>query len=519
MRKVLVIVSSVLFVASVLALAQAYRLPVEVQTERQVTLLSYRHEGELTPRVYVKPGYLYTGTPLPEETVRYPLSLIERFDMSFIYEADAETSWQAEVKAVLESPGMWQKTISLVDLREGVGDLRLDFSLDLAGLQSLARSIDDVMGVGARTYNISITAAVYPQGDTTGVSTDFNHTLPLVISQNFVEVSGGLTKRWGDSVGRFDYAVYLGPNPLFGATILTPPPSPAPELLPSGEVAFSRLVEGIDVQFCYHFKSDEPIGEVEEVVTLDAVVESPGKWSKTFVLVPPTEKSGDFTLTVPLDLEQYHQVFETITSESGVSASTRKLSIEAEVHTLGQTELGTINETFSQSISTDLGAGELEWVGEQKKSVPGSITRSEVVRQENTYRGLPVARLRTICLIVVGVFSVLFIVSLALYARRREIHLPAVEVEREARRAAKKYKDVIVTVKELPPLKAEETVLSLDSVDDVVRLAEGLLRPVLHQEEEGRHIYCVLGDNIRHQYVLSPEPAEELLSFNHLTED
>jgi hypothetical protein len=59
-----------------------------------------------------------------------------------------------------------------------------------------------------------------------------------------------------------------------------------------------------------------------------------------------------------------------------------------------------------------------------------------------------------------------------------------------------------VDVEELPGVKPSETVIPLNSLDDLVRIADDLVKPVLHQEEEGRHTYCIIDGGVRYQYVI-----------------
>jgi hypothetical protein len=75
-------------------------------------------------------------------------------------------------------------------------------------------------------------------------------------------------------------------------------------------------------------------------------------------------------------------------------------------------------------------------------------------------------------------------------------------VEEEALGAKKKHKGVIVDVGELPPTRAGEIIIPIGSVDELVRTADALLKPVLHQAEADKHTYCVIDGVIRYQYII-----------------
>ena len=72
----------------------------------------------------------------------------------------------------------------------------------------------------------------------------------------------------------------------------------------------------------------------------------------------------------------------------------------------------------------------------------------------------------------------------------------------EAARAKKKYRQLMVDVEELPEVKPTETVIPLNSLDDLVRIADDLVKPVLHRAEEGRHTYCIIDSGVRYLYVI-----------------
>ncbi len=74
-------------------------------------------------------------------------------------------------------------------------------------------------------------------------------------------------------------------------------------------------------------------------------------------------------------------------------------------------------------------------------------------------------------------------------------------IEEEVLRARKKHKDVIVDIEELPQAKAREMVIQLSSLDELIKAADGLLKPVLHKAEAHKHTYCVIDGLTRYEYI------------------
>ena len=508
MKISLLVVSFVLLVGSIFGISKAFALPTEV--EQQVTLVDYQHEGTFDYLVYLKPSYLYGTSQGAQTTSQFPIKLIDSFEMSFIYQSAEQVSREVEVNAVLENAGVWQKTIVLVPKTSKRGDFSLSFPIDLKYFQELAQTIDEEIGISTSSPDIIIKVSVYSsKADSGQISEGFTQVLPIKLGRSFIDVGENLIHRHGDSVGTFDYAVHLKPNTLFDATTLKPPSvTSTPKTLGPGDTIFSKLVAGMNVSFSYHLEASKPIRQLEEEVEIEATIEDPGKWSKTIILVPLTKKSGDFTITFPLDLDRFTEISNTVQQETGVSASTYNLTIKANVYVTGQTDFGTIDEDFTQSMKTDLREGILAWDGDLEKSQPGSIQTTEIVRNQEKYIGLPVTGVRILSATVTGIIFILFMFSLLIYFRPK-LERPT-EIERKAQQAGKKYKDIIVEIKELPRVKPGETVISLDSLEDLIKAAQGLLKPILHKAEKERHIYCVFDASTRYEYLLAEEtPSTE----------
>lgn len=78
--------------------------------------------------------------------------------------------------------------------------------------------------------------------------------------------------------------------------------------------------------------------------------------------------------------------------------------------------------------------------------------------------------------------------------------------------ARKKYKHVLVEIQELPSVKSNEIVIPLNLLNDLVRIADDLVKPVLHKVAEGKHIYCIVDGTVRYQYISQPLDRETKVS-------
>jgi hypothetical protein len=523
MKTSLPIISFLLLIVSLFGLFRAYNLPTERLVIQEVTLLDYQHQGKFDYLVYLKPSHLYGPEPQeppppPPELMKYPVAIVDRFNLTFSYSLVpdrpvAKTSEEVEVRAIVKSPGAKEDNeIILIPRTSKTGDFTVTFPLDISDNVSDSQIAvsDNISG-----SEITITAYVYATFETEAgpVFESFTQSLPMRARGPLIEVAGDLSQTSPGHIGElnyeqhgeFNYEVRLRTDSPFGPVILKPPsvisPTPvSPQAMSPENTIISGLVDSVNMSFSYHLESSKPIKKLDEAVTIEAVLESPGKWSKTIELVPLTNKNEDFTVTFPLDLEQLSVLFDNIQQETATSASARNLAIEAKVRVLADTDFGTIDENFTQSVSTDLNEDVIAWSDNLTKSEPGSFKTTDIVPRTEKLLGLPVSQTRILLAVITGIILVLFAFSLLWYFWRRQAKLTT--TEKEAQQAHKKYKNIIVEIKDLPEVKPGETVILLNSLDDLIRTAEGLLKPVLHKAEGQRHIYCVFDAATRYEHQI-----------------
>ncbi len=506
MRRLLVIVSLVLFLVFLAGMFMAYNLPTEV--EQETSLLNYEHQGRFDYLVYLKSSYLFgpepqEPPPLPANP-KYPTEIIDSIDMSFTYKPAEEASRSVDISAVLENPGIWQKEITLVFPTVKKGGFTINFPLDIDEINELFDTIDEGIKITSSTRSVTIVANVSIGSEA------LTYSLPIKLGKSLIEVDSNLIQTQLDSTGEFDYSIHLKENPLFDATTLKPPQvapftSPRSKTIGPGEVILSNLVDSMDTTFYYDFKCDQPARGLTEEVTITATLENPEVWSKTFVLVPPTRESGSFSTSFAIDINYLTQTLEAIRSEAGVGAESYNLVIKVDVHTVAQTDFGPIDEVFSQTLSSRLGKGTLEWNEELVVSKPGSITTSQMIPNPNKYLGLSVTGARISSSALAGIFSLFFLFSVALYVRFKPVEQPW--IEKEVLRTSKKYGEMMAEA----TIQDEKTI-SVGSMGDLIKVASELGKPIVHQSpstSEETHSYYVFDGTTRYQYLPTASSTEQ----------
>ena len=529
--------AGVLLVASAVGLWRSFSPPSEVEAPTA----SYEHKGNFDYAVYLKPSTLYgdmVKTEIEEETggaeeeeEQPPLiffrEITDKVRLAFSYnfkcsEPIARITNEVKINIIAENPGMWQKEMTALEETRRGNDFRVDFPLLLGSLENTVDDIEKEIGVTSSQKNFIIRAIVHTTAVTSSgkiIEDDFSHEITAILKDKTLELKGDL-KGSGEGAwegieyeekGWFDYEVYLKFNRLYGATVLRseelpvaepepPPSSPSapPTILGPGLIYFPNLIDSIEASFSYQFACDKPVSQQSEEVEISAIIENPDKWSKKLVLVPETRKEGNCNVSFPIDISYFREMIDAIQKETGAGGGKYNFKIKADVHTIAETDLGTVDDVYTQTLDMNLEGNILTFGEELSQSMSGSI--GETAAPQDSTGGdwkTPWLVGLVVALIALG------------FLGWKQTRLKPLGIEAEAARAKKKYKQVIVDIEDLPEVKPNETVIPLGSLDALVKIADDLVKPVLHKAEEGRHFYCTIDGAVRYQYIMSASPERE----------
>ena len=511
MRVIVVVLVAALIGASIFGIWTAFT----AVDERQETtvFVDYRHTGAFDYDVYVNKGIIYGFTPQQEQASgQYYRELMDTMDVSFGYAVVPQGTVAAVVQetvtisALLEQPGVWKKKVTLVPEREMRGPFILDIPLNLDAMEGLSNAIELEIGKSTSSNRITLIAEVHVVGraGSTLFEDDFVQTATLTVDADSVSWQPGLTATKTTSVeglqieqrGQFDYAIHVQDSILFGNVTFGPPeeaPGQAPIAIPKAKQYFFRTIDHVEGSFSYDFDCEPPPSQGSATVEVTAVLSHPGTWSQSYVLVPETRQVGDFTVKFPVDLEGYMETTDSIRGEIGMGSATYDVEITANVHTIAATDHGTIDERFSQSFTGRMTGTTVVFDSGLSQSQRGSIRETVTVADSPSWLPRAGAIVGLLLLLALGYYVI------TRYALREAV--PETAAAAEARLVKKKRKDVVVDVEMAPGSVDEETVVPVASLDELVKVADSLLKPVLHKAGVGRHIYWVIDGPTVYRYV------------------
>jgi hypothetical protein len=507
-----------LLVASILGLGYSAEVPTE-----ETPTAKYEHGGQFDYKVYLKPSILYGDVILTEEEEEEEVpmvffrDIIDELQLAFSYNFDSSESLASVtndvvVTIIAENPGVWQKEMKQVEETHAGTKFTVDFPLDLSHLDGIVDDIEEDIGITSSKRNFIIRAVVHTTVETASGKTiedDFSHEITAILEEKSLELQGDLEdseEGYKEGVrcegkGRFDYEVHLKPNKLYETTVLrseslpaAEPPASSQTLGPGLLYYFPNIIDTIEASFSYQFSCDRPISEQSQEVVVTVIIENPNKWSKSLVVVPETSKVGNFTISFPIDIQYFTKVIDAIAKETGVGGSSHNIVIKADVHTVAQTSLGKVDEVYTQTLGAKLEGNTVTFDKELSQSQAGAIGPTAV----STTAGGDGLRIPSFAGLIVALVALGF-----LGWNQAQLKLVGISAgEAELARARKKYRQVIVDIEELPEAKPNDTIIPLSSLDDLVRIADDLVKPVLHQAEEGRHIYCIIASGVRYLYAV-----------------
>jgi hypothetical protein len=495
------LIAVVLAIIGLAGTVLSFSSPAVTTAKQTSTQLNYTQTGTFDYKASIGPAYFYNTTQQVIPTSpNIPVKFINSLTMSYKYTSPADNV-QVEVDAVVEKANNWQKTVVIVPKQAQNGNFLISFPIDLQSIQTLAATIDkELLAEGQQSYgttslNIDVNVIVYDK------TTTFMHTLTVTLGQTYLVIDKNLLQTQNGLTGIYSYQVALADNTLFGATTISSPQVslPPPTILGSNDTIFTRLIDALNFTYQYNVTSDQVMPAVE-TIDITAVLENPEKWSKTFVLVPVTQKSGNFTLNFPVDLQQYLTLINNTQSETGVSASAYNLIIKANVHLQAQTAFGAVDKVFSDNISTNLQSGVLAWTGDLSQSDKGSITTTTNVQVPAKILKVKVDTFRVVSIFVLclglGMMAALLLIRVHTGDKSALAKKSAQETER-------KFSNMIITVVKMPETKAELSILTVDSLDELIKVAQSLFKPINHAIEGPLSLYWVNDGTTRYEYRLN----------------
>ena len=210
------------FSHEITVIAQAYTLQFQGSFERSDTGskdgVSYREDGWFNYEIYLEPNMLYEADVLRSDTIPaaapsspsqtlgpglvYFPNIVDSIEASFSYQFLSDSPAtnlveEIEVTALLEYPGMWGKSFTLVPRTSKSGPFVVDFPVDIKAFKAMTNTLRSELGFASVTYDLTIQAKVHTTGDIGSRHIDqvFTHSLKGQLGMTAFTLKGSLGKQ------------------------------------------------------------------------------------------------------------------------------------------------------------------------------------------------------------------------------------------------------------------------------------------------------------------------------------
>ena len=324
----------------------------------------------------------------------------------------------------------------------------------------------------------------------------YTHQLPT-------EVMSTITLCTYKQTGNYDYTAKLKPNLIYNQSTLKP-----------GEgTLFMKITESIDTTFSYIFRLsglDRPANITIEY-SIDTFLESP-QWRKRINTVPKstlksTGTTADLSANHLVDISSVQEIINAIKSETGTYASTYNLTISPQIHIVVSTDVGTIDKYFTPSMTMRFmyraSEGDQISIEGLNHTSLGEITQTEKINRTSVMN----LRYASYAFSAPTFSALAYITWMFIKNKPPKLENPLEEI-------IAPFEEIILEIAEEPSYEGQR--ITMKTLEDLVKLADGLEKPVFHiertrssREKESTHLFYVLDGLVRYEYTLTIPSIKE----------
>ncbi len=286
-----------------------------------------------------------------------------------------------------------------------------------------------------------------------------------ISGKEITSVQSGCTHR-----GSFNYGVVLKPNLLYGSITMN-----------QGEKYFTNIIDYIDSLYVYDLKCDD---RISGKYIISAIIKT-DQWEKSYVLfndsISPQKDENRIKLEIrqPINFSSYLQLADSINKELGINSEKAELVLNYNIVT---------QENFNHDIPIPL-KNEVIQINSSLTKEKKDVIDKEVNKKIDYYSIIPMGLLTFILLLSIIITS------------RIKVKEPDTTSKIDINKVLSQHKDIIVEGMGLEGDTKSNIIQYIKSMDDLVKIADDLIKPIIHIKDFDRDIFYVLDINVRYEYV------------------
>lgn len=298
--------------------------------------------------------------------------------------------------------------------------------------------------------------------------------------------------------GTYNYVVALKPNIIYDNKTT---------LEPGQGTIYKRITDHINVSFAYIFEGNLPANFTTKY-SIHEYIET-AHWRKQISELPQknietTGTSSNLSINniTTIDPPSIQEFVQEISEETGIPVSQYSLNITIEMYIEAKTSEGTINEFFTPTLKTEFKSstteGEIISISGLENGKTGEITKTEKIYPQGVQQNRNISY-------GVSVASFAGLVISAWFFIRTRPPKPS-KPEKLLEDIIGPYEEIIAEaaqeVSEKDQLSKPGTTLAIKTLEDLVKIADTLERPILHSYKPPEtHIFRIIDDAAQYEFT------------------
>jgi hypothetical protein len=286
--------------------------------------------------------------------------------------------------------------------------------------------------------------------------------------------------------GSFDYEVHLKPNDFFEE-----PKLGARQLL------VMELADQLDITFAYDFQASQTVERQSYEHQIVARFGDPELYEKeTPVMDPITTSDPSFSTTFSISIPEYISLTKSFREQTGVALDPAALTVVARTQPWVDTAHGSIEEPFEHRLRFAFDGATIRRDSDLEESVSGTMaeTRDVPILSSAQRQWLRIGSGAGLVISVLLLSGVIWL--------QAEIDQQTSAAEKELQRARRRAEGLLIHADEPPPLTNGHVVTRVNSLDDLLDLANETLRPIIYSPNGQGYVYCAIdgSSGVRYTY-------------------
>lgn len=284
--------------------------------------------------------------------------------------------------------------------------------------------------------------------------------------------------------GQYSYVAELVPNIIYNTTILRP----------GDGVLWLPILSYVNITFDYSFSSD-PAPTNASLTNYVQVVMSSQKWEKTLSPEDAMEwlslDTSSLNFTAFVNSTMLYELFKMIDEETASSSTQYNVTITPYIFQRATVAGEPVYEVFRPEVKVIFRQDQ----GRFLDITPLGSTNQRSITDTVIIKNAQLETFRMAAIAGIAISGVALAVSLFLLLRSRPSEAP-----KSIEKMMSPHKDIIVDTAQVPPIT--KAVVETSSLDDLVRTAEVLARPIMHSVVGNEHTFFILDGETKYQYKI-----------------